>query len=126
MSNILQSGRLYTPSENDNYIDQGLSNRGPGTAGVKPQSGEKKVEFKIGEYVLLHRIAYHNTGRYWKLQPFFVGPFQVVKKINENAYELDLPIITKKHRVFNIKWLKKFIARGELYYERPPMTKGRD
>ncbi|QLQ79680.1 hypothetical protein HG537_0C03280 [Torulaspora globosa] len=85
--------------------------------------GRKKVEFKIGEYVLLHRDVYHNTERYWKVQLFFVGPFRIVKKINENAFELDLPFLTKKRRVFNMKWLKKFFVREGLYYERPPQDK---
>lgn len=59
--------------------------------------------------MLLDRDAYHNTGSYWKGQPFFVGPALLcrpilrVKKINENAYELNLPIIFKKHPVFNVK-----------------------
>lgn len=53
--------------------------------------GRKEIGFEIGKFALLHRDAYHNTGRYWNVQPFFVGPFSVVKKINEKAYELDLP-----------------------------------
>lgn len=55
--------------------------------------------------MLLDRDAYHNTGSYWKGQPF-CRPILRVKKINENAYELNLPIIFKKHPVFNVKRLK--------------------
>ncbi|QLL34151.1 hypothetical protein HG536_0F04780 [Torulaspora globosa] len=48
---------------------------------------------------------------------------KLLRSSNDNAFELGLPIVTKKHRVFNIKWLKKLITREGLYYQHPPLSK---
>ncbi|GMM57167.1 hypothetical protein DAKH74_037830 [Maudiozyma humilis] len=47
-----------------------------------------------------------------KVQPIYLGPFQIVKVIGDNAYELDLPSSVKKHRVINVKWLKPLRTRA--------------
>ena len=82
----------------------------------------KPVEFEVGEQVLLHRDAYFTGGKYWKVQPIYLGPFMIVKKVNENAYELDLPSSSKKHRVINVQFLKKLKVRSDRYPKEPPHT----
>ena len=51
-----------------------------------------KVVFEPGDWVWVHmRKERFPTQRKSKLQPRGDGPFQVLEKINDNAYKLDLP-----------------------------------
>ncbi|GJX05248.1 reverse transcriptase domain-containing protein [Tanacetum coccineum] len=52
----------------------------------------KKVVFKEGDLVWI-RLGKERfpTGRFRKLQPRADGPFRVLKRINDNAYKIDLP-----------------------------------
>ena len=85
-------------------------------------SQRQAVEYKIGDLVLLNRDAYFTKAAYSKLQPIYLGPFKIVKKINDNAYELDLPSIKKSHRVINVNQFKKFLYDDRRYVQRPPRT----
>lgn len=76
----------------------------------------------MGEYVLLHRGEFFKTQQYKKIQPSYADPFKIVKKVNKNAYELDQPVISKKHGVINIRWLKKFEQRSDKYLREKPRT----
>lgn len=84
--------------------------------------GREKVIFNVGEFVLVHRDAYFKPGAYIKLQPIYVGPFKVVKVINQNAYELDLPSMKISHRVINVEKLKKLVLKKDRYPKDPPNT----
>nr|KYP71384.1 hypothetical protein KK1_010643 [Cajanus cajan] len=54
--------------------------------------GQKKVIFKQGDWVWLHlRKERFPTKRNSKLNPREDGPFQVIQRINNNAYRLGLP-----------------------------------
>ena len=54
--------------------------------------GRIKVVFEPGDWVWVHmRKERFPTQRKSKLQPRGDGPFQVLEKINDNAYKLDLP-----------------------------------
>lgn len=86
------------------------------------QSSHRKEEFKVGDFVLLNREAYYAGGKYWKIQPIFVGLFKIIKEINKGAYELDLDRTRKLHRVINKYWFKKFHSRKEAYPKEPPRT----
>jgi hypothetical protein len=48
-------------------------------------------------------VAYR---RALKLAPLFYGPFSVLCKVREVAYELDLPFEARIHRVFHVSQLK--------------------
>ena len=46
-----------------------------------------------------------------KLKPRFYGPFKVVRKVGEVAYELELPEESKIHNLFLVSNLKKILGQ---------------
>lgn len=69
----------------------------------------KYVEFKPGDFVWVHlRKERFSPGKYNKLKPRAAGPFQVVKRIGENAYEIDLPLEYEVSKTFNVSDLSPY------------------
>ena len=63
--------------------------------------GRKKVICKFGVWVWVHmRKERFHEQRKSKLQPRGDGPFQVLEKINDNSYKIDLP---SKYNVSNFE-----------------------
>ncbi|POM64508.1 Polyprotein [Phytophthora palmivora] len=54
-----------------------------------------------------------------KLQPRWVGPFPIAKRIGENSYQLVLPPALKSHDVFNVDQLKLSIGCPPEFVGRP-------
>jgi hypothetical protein len=62
-----------------------------------------------------------------KLMPRADGPFKVLKKINENAYKLDLPAYFGVSPIFNIADLKPYLGEeDELELRMTQMQEGED
>ena len=107
---LVKTRDLITEFQKDQEVD----------ANGQPQHrGER---YKVGEYALSNRGAYFTGWRYWKIQPLYVGPFKIVKKINDNALVLDLPLMKKVHRTINKYWLKKLYVRDYQLPKQPPRT----
>ena len=54
--------------------------------------GRKKVTFERSDWVWVHfRKEWFPSQRKSKLMPRGDGPFQVLARINDNAYKIDLP-----------------------------------
>jgi len=71
--------------------------------------GRKEVIFQEGDWVWLHlRKERFPTQRKSKLLPRGDGPFQVIRRINNNAYELDLPPRYNISNSFNVCDLSPF------------------
>ena len=71
--------------------------------------GRKKMLFEPGDLVWVHL---HNERfpeqRKTKLQPRADGPFKGLRKINGNAYEIDLPSTYGVSSSFNVANLSPF------------------
>uniref|UniRef100_A0A2N9GXJ1 RNA-directed DNA polymerase n=1 Tax=Fagus sylvatica TaxID=28930 RepID=A0A2N9GXJ1_FAGSY len=77
--------------------------------------GRKKVVFEPGDWVWLHlrKDRFPEKGRS-KLLPRGDGPFQVVERINDNAYKLDLPGEYGVSASFNVADLSPFDVGDDL------------
>uniref|UniRef100_A0A151UF56 Transposon Ty3-I Gag-Pol polyprotein n=1 Tax=Cajanus cajan TaxID=3821 RepID=A0A151UF56_CAJCA len=76
--------------------------------------GRKKVIFEPGDWVWVHmRKERFPEQRKSKLQPRGDGPFQVLEKINDNAYKIDLPGEYGVSSSFNVADLTHFDAGDE-------------
>jgi hypothetical protein len=73
--------------------------------------GHKPQTFQADEFVLLSTKNIRIPGPS-KLLPRFVGPYQVVKRIGEQAYELALPANMKIHKVFHTSLLRPYRSDG--------------
>ncbi|GJU99307.1 putative reverse transcriptase domain-containing protein [Tanacetum coccineum] len=71
----------------------------------------KPMEFQVGDRVMLKVSPWKGVvrfGKRGKLNPRYVGPFKVLKKIGSVAYKLELPQeLSRVHNTFQVSNLKK-------------------
>lgn len=79
-------------------------------------------EYKVGDKVLVHREAHTNKKKYAKLQPVYFGPYWIVKELGDNCFEVDMHMMSLKHRLINVKWLRPWQERNAAYPKVPPVT----
>ncbi|GJZ81438.1 transposon ty3-I gag-pol polyprotein [Tanacetum coccineum] len=69
-------------------------------------------EFVVGQWVYLklqpHRQVTVRLGKYNKLNPKYYGSFQILKRVGQVAYHLELPKTSQIHLVFHVSQLKKY------------------
>nr|GEU81152.1 putative reverse transcriptase domain-containing protein [Tanacetum cinerariifolium] len=74
----------------------------------------KPLEFSVGDYVLLKVSPWKGVihfGKKGKLEPRFVGPFEITEKVGPVAYRLDLfEELNGVHDTFYVSNLKKYLA----------------
>ena len=71
--------------------------------------GRRKLVFEPGDWVWLHmRKERFPAQRRFKLLPRGDGPFQVLERINDNAYRLDLPGEYNVSATFNVADFESF------------------
>ncbi|KAH9763304.1 hypothetical protein KPL70_001120 [Citrus sinensis] len=76
---------------------------------TQANKGRKQVVFQPGDWVWVHmRKERFPAQRRSKLIPRGDGPFQVVARINDNAYKLDLPGEYNVSATFNVSDLSPF------------------
>ncbi|KAM0052890.1 putative nucleotidyltransferase, Ribonuclease H [Helianthus debilis subsp. tardiflorus] len=71
----------------------------------------KPLEFQVGDRVLLKVSPWKGVvrfGKWGKLNPRYVGPFEITEKIGKVAYRLNLPAeLGAVHNVFHVSNMKK-------------------
>jgi translation initiation factor IF-1 len=88
--------------------------------------GRRRVIFEPGDWVWVHmRKERFLTHRKTKLHPRGDGPFQILEKINDNAYKVDLPGEYKVSATFNVSNLSPFDV-GEDSWSNPFEERGND
>jgi hypothetical protein len=94
---------------------------------ISGDKGRKQLDFEPGDLVWLHlRKERFPNLRQSKLMPRANGPFKVLKRINENAYKLDLPTDFRVSATFNIAYLKPYLGEeDELGFRMTQMQEGR-
>ncbi|GJY14572.1 hypothetical protein Tco_0384994 [Tanacetum coccineum] len=69
------------------------------------------MEFQVGDKVMLKVSPWKVVvcfGKRGKLNPRYVGPFNVLEKVREVAYKLELPKeLSRVHNTFHVSNLKK-------------------
>jgi hypothetical protein len=95
---------------------------------ISGDKGRKQLDFALGDLVWLPlRKERFPDLRNSKLMPRANGPFKVLKKINENAYKLDLPADFGVSPTFNIADLKPYLEEeDELESKMTQMQEGED
>ena len=77
----------------------------------------RELEFEVGDYVYLKVSPIRGLCRFkvkGKLSPRYIGPFQVLERRGEVAYQLELPArLSDVHNVFHISQLKKCLRVPE-------------
>ena len=98
----------------------------------------RKLEFQVGDHVFLKVSPSKGISRFGirgKLNPRYVGPFEILERIGEVAYRLALPpSLAGVHNIFHVSMLKKYLldpshimelepvqARKDLSYEEYPI-----
>nr|GFC67338.1 putative reverse transcriptase domain-containing protein [Tanacetum cinerariifolium] len=71
----------------------------------------KPMEFQVGDKVMLKVSPWKGVARFGKrrkLNPRYVGPFNVLERVGDVAYKLDLPEeLSRVHNTFHVSNLKK-------------------
>ncbi|GJX49394.1 hypothetical protein Tco_0276239 [Tanacetum coccineum] len=74
----------------------------------------KLMEFQVGDKVMLKVSPWKGVvcfGKRGKLNPRYVRPFNVLEKVGEVAYKLELPEeLSRVHNTFHVSNLKKCYA----------------
>ena len=83
----------------------------------------KDLEFEVEDKVFLKlspRKGVVRFGKRGKLNPRYIGPFEIVDGIGPVAYRLDLPEeFSRVHNVFHISMLRKYIPDSSHVLETP-------
>nr|KYP31969.1 Transposon Ty3-I Gag-Pol polyprotein [Cajanus cajan] len=84
------------------------------TTALERSKGKKNLIFEEGDWVWLHlRKERFPSQRKSKLNPRGDGPFQVLQRINDSAYRLDLPSDYRVSNTFNVSDLISFAGYDE-------------
>ncbi|GJZ05329.1 putative reverse transcriptase domain-containing protein [Tanacetum coccineum] len=71
----------------------------------------KPMEFQVGDKVILKVSPWKGVvhfGKRGKLNPRYVGPFKMLKKVRAIAYKIELPQeLSRVHNTFHVSYLKK-------------------
>ena len=88
-------------------------------------TNRRELEFQEGDWVFLKVSPMKGVvrfGKRGKLNPRYVGPFEILEKIGPVAYRLALtPEFSNVHDVFHVSMLRKYVADPTHVLEQPPI-----
>nr|XP_025640603.1 uncharacterized protein LOC112735259 [Arachis hypogaea] len=74
----------------------------------------KPLEFEVGEHVFLRvtpTIGIERAIKTKKLNPRFIGPFEILRRFGPVAYQVALPLhLSNLHDVFHMSQLRKYTS----------------
>nr|XP_025684703.1 uncharacterized protein LOC112785454 [Arachis hypogaea] len=81
----------------------------------------KPLEFEVGEHVFLRVTPTTGFGRAIKnkkLNPRYVGPFEILRRFRPVAYQVALPPhLSNLHDVFHVSQLRKYMSDAAHVWE---------
>ena len=88
--------------------------------------GQVERQFEVGDLIYLRLQPYRQSSLKQKgdekLKPRFYGPYRVIRRIGQVAYELELPQGSDIHNVFHVSCLKKALGQQVTVTEELPPT----
>nr|GEV22637.1 putative reverse transcriptase domain-containing protein [Tanacetum cinerariifolium] len=92
-------------AENLRGMEEAFEIRTDGTRCIKNRSSDK----------MYHDLKYHSIWKRGKLNPRYVGPLKILKRIGPVAYKLELPEeLSNVHNTFHVSNLKKCLSEESL------------
>ncbi|GKA62523.1 putative reverse transcriptase domain-containing protein [Tanacetum coccineum] len=80
---------------------------------------QKPLEFQVGDHVMLKVLPRKGVilfGKRGKLNPRYIGPLKILKRIGPVAYKLELPEeLSNVYSTFHISNLKKCLSNESLF-----------
>lgn len=78
----------------------------------------RDLEFQVDDWVFMKVSPMKGImrfGKKGKLSPYYIGPYRILRRIGQVAYELELPQeLAVVHPVFHVSMLKKFMRDPSL------------
>ena len=91
---------------------------------------KQDLKFEVGDHVFLKVSTMKSImrfGRKGKLNPRFVGPFEILERVGTLAYKVALPpSLSKIHNVFHVSTLRKYIYDPSHVVELEPIQISED
>ncbi|KAL5559924.1 hypothetical protein UlMin_036136 [Ulmus minor] len=85
----------------------------------------RPLEFKVGDFVFLKVAPFKGVirfGKRGKLNPRYVGPYEILERVGKVAYRLALPPnLASVHNVFHVSMLKKYVPDASHILEQEPI-----
>ncbi|GAV61070.1 Chromo domain-containing protein [Cephalotus follicularis] len=73
----------------------------------------RKLEFEKGDHVFLRILPSKGLSRFGqkgKLAPRYIGPYDILERVGEVAYQIALPPnLSNVHNVFHVSMLRKYV-----------------
>ena len=87
----------------------------------------RDLEFEVGDHDFLKVLPMKSMMRFArkrKLNPLFVGPFEILERVGTLAYKVALPpSLSKVHNVFHVSTLRKYIYDPSHVVELEPIQR---